>query len=84
MAASFQLWLDGRPVVVRGDQRPFLNRLQPVAVHMAKVELTFDLPGDLAVRLQCHDPHGDVVEAERVIVESLAVHVHHERVADRC
>jgi aminoglycoside phosphotransferase (APT) family kinase protein len=73
--------LDRGPVVVGRHQRPLLDRRQPVAVNVADVPLAADGPGDLPVRLERDDLHGDVVKAEGVVVERFAVHVHHERVS---
>ena len=41
-----------------------------------------EVPRDLPVALERDDVHGHVVLAHREVVERLAVHVDHERVAD--
>ena len=44
--------------------------------------LTLDRPRDLAIGHELHDRYRHVVEAQRVVVERFAVHVHDEGVAD--
>src|SRR5918993_158386 len=78
--------VDARPVVVGGHQRgAVLRRLEGVAVDVAdlRAERALDRPRDLAVLLEGGDDDGDVVLAERVVVERLPVHVDDEPIADR-
>src|SRR6478672_563809 len=58
-----------RPVVVGRYERALLDGLQPVAVHVAEVQLAADSPGNFLVRLERDDFDGDVVETERIVVE---------------
>src|SRR5437764_10181006 len=46
------------------------------------VELYVRSEGYLYNRVERHDPHGHVVQTEWVVVERLAIHVHHEGVAN--
>ena len=49
---------------------------------MGKRNVGAEVPSDLFVAHEGDDVHGHVVPAERKIVERLAVHVDHERVAN--
>jgi hypothetical protein len=74
--------VDVGPVVVRRDERASFDRLQFIPVEMADgwFEGALDGPGDLAALLEGGDDDGDVVLAQRVVLERLPVHVDHERV----
>src|SRR5258708_23310214 len=79
------LLVDGRPVVVGGDESPAIaRRLEPVAVDVAdrRPDGADDGPGDLLVRFECRDSHRDVILAEWGVIERLAIHVDDERVTD--
>jgi Sulfotransferase domain len=72
-----------RPVVVGGDERPTVDRIEPIAVDVSEIEVAFYRPGHFFVLVIADDPDGDIVESQRVIAEGLAVHVYDERVVYR-
>ena len=54
--------LGRRAVGVRRHERALLDGLQPVAVHVAEVQLAVRGPGNLLVRLERDDLGGDAVQ----------------------
>ena len=83
--ASRQCWSMLGPVVERRHDGAVAVGFEPVAVDVAdlRADLAEDRPGDQLVLLVVADLDGDVVPAERKVVERLAIHVHDEAVAGR-